>query len=54
MGSPGDHRSWLLECTTMLMLGKDLLKIVRPSGRKLVITQPKSVKKYNEIVEQQF
>ena len=54
MESPGDHRSWLIEVTTTSMLGKDLLKIVRPPGRRLVTTQPKSVRKYNEIVEQQF
>ena len=54
MESPGDHRSWLVECTTRSMLGEDLLKIVRPPGRKPVTTQPKYVKRYNEIVEQQF
>ena len=54
MESPGDHRSWLIEVTTRSMLGRDLLKIVRPPGRKLVSTQPRSVKRYNEIVEAQF
>ena len=29
-------------------------KIVRPPGRRLVSTQPRSVRRYNEIVEQQF
>ena len=36
------------------MLGKDLLKIVRPPGRKLGSTQPRAVKRYNKIVEEQF
>ena len=52
--SPGDHRSWLIDVITRSMLGKDLLKIVRPPGRRLVTMQPKSVKRYNKIVEQQF
>ena len=54
MESPGDHRSWLIEVTTRSMLGRDLLKIVRPPGRKLVTTQPRTVKRYNKIVEEQF
>ena len=36
------------------MLGTDLLKIVLPLGRRLVSSQPKSVKTYNDIVEKQF
>ena len=54
MESPGDHRSWIIEVTTRSMLGKDLLKIVRPPGRGLVSSQPKSVKTYNDTVEKQF
>ena len=45
----GDHRSWLLEVTTRSMIGRELLKIVRPPDRRLVSTQPKSVKTYNQI-----
>ena len=36
------------------MIGQELLKMVRPPGRMLVSTQPKSVKTYNQIVEKQF
>ena len=54
MESPGDHRSWLIEVTTRSMLGRDLLKIVRPPGRKLVTTQPRTVKRYNKIVEDRW
>ena len=43
-----------MDVTTRSMLGRELLKIVRPPGRRLVSTQPSSVRKYNEIVEQQF
>ena len=54
LDSTGDHRSWIVDVSTRPMLGKDLLKIVRPPGRRLVSTQPRSVRRYNEIVEQQF
>jgi len=54
MKSPGDHRGWIIEVTTRSMLGKDLLRITRTPGRKLVSTQPRSVKRYNESVEKQF
>ena len=43
-----------MEVTTRSMIGRELLKIVRPPGRRLVSTQPKSVKTYNQIVEKQF
>ena len=54
LDSTGDHRSWLVDVTTRSMLGRDVLKIVRPPGRRLVSTQPSSVRRYKEIVEQQF
>ena len=54
LDSTGDHRSWLLEITTRSMIGRELLKLARPPGRRLVITQPRSVKTYNQIVEKQF
>ena len=54
LDSTGDHRSWLVELTTRSMLGRELLKIVRPPGRRLVSTQPRSVRRYNEMVEQKF
>ena len=54
MESTEEHRSWLIEITTRSMLGRELLKIVRPPGRRLVITQPWSVTMYNKTAEQQF
>ena len=36
------------------MLGRELLKIVRPPGRRLVSNQQRSVKTHNEMVEKQF
>ena len=54
LDSTCDHRSWLLAVTTRSMLGYELLKIVRPPGRRLVTTQPRSVKTYTEIVKNQF
>ena len=54
LDSTCDHRIWLLEVTARSMLGCELLKIAKPPGRRLVSTQPRSVKTYNEIVEKQF
>ena len=54
MENPGDHSSWLIEVTTRSMLGKDILKTVRPPGRMLVGTQPRAAKRYNKLVEEQF
>ena len=54
MESTGEHRSWLIEITTRSMLGRERLKNVRPPGRRLVSTQPRSVETYNKTVEQQF
>ena len=36
------------------MLGHELLKIVRPPGRRLMSAQPRSLTMYNKTVEQQF
>ena len=36
------------------MLGKRLLKIDCPSGRRLVMSNHKAVSRYNKIVEEQF
>ena len=44
LDSTGDHRSWLLEVATRSMLRRELLKIVRPPGRRLVSIPPTSVK----------
>ena len=46
LDSTGDHRSWLVDVTTRSMLGRDVLKVVRPPGRRLVSTQPSSVRRY--------
>ena len=54
LDSTGDHMIWLLEVTTRSIIGQELLKIVRPPCRRLVGTQPRSVKTYNQIVERQF
>merc|ERR1711966_517118 len=46
--------SWRVQEATEVVLGRELLKIVRPSERRLASTQPRSVETYNEIVEKQF
>ena len=54
MESPGGYRSWLMEVTTRSMLCKDLLNIVRLPRSRLVPTQAHSVKRYNDIADEQF
>jgi hypothetical protein len=52
--SPGDHRSLLFDISTCSLLGKFRYKICRPVSRRLVTSQVDSVKRYNEIVREQF
>ena len=52
--STGDHRAFIIEATTRSLIGQNLLKISRPAGRRLVMSQPQAVNRYNQIVEEQF
>jgi hypothetical protein len=52
--SPGNHRSLLFDVSTRSLLGKFRYKICRPVSRRLVTSQADSVKRYNEIVQEQF
>ena len=52
--SPGDHRTLLIDITTRSMLGEFKPKIVRPVGRRLVMSNWYCVQRYNHIVEEQF
>ena len=54
ISSPGDHRAFIIEATTRSLTGEHLLKISRPAGRRLVMSQPRAVNRYNQIVEEQF
>jgi hypothetical protein len=52
--SPGDHRSLCFDISTCSLLGEFKHKICRPVSRRLVTSQQSSVKRYNEIVREQF
>ncbi len=52
--SPGDHRSLCFDISTRSLLGDFKHKICRPVSRHLVTSQQLSVKRYNEIVREQF
>jgi hypothetical protein len=52
--SPGDHRSLYIDISTCSLLGEFRYKICRPVSRRLVTSQSSWVKRYNEIVYEQF
>ncbi len=52
--SPGDHRSLCFDISTRSFLGKFRYKICRLVSQRLVTSEPSSVKRYNEIVHEQF
>ncbi len=52
--SPGDHRSLCFDIFTCSLLGDFKHKICHPVSRRLVTSQQSSVKRYNEIVYEQF
>jgi hypothetical protein len=52
--SPGDHRSFIIDISTRLLLGNFRYKVCRPVSRCLVTSQQQSVNRYNQIVQEQF
>jgi hypothetical protein len=52
--SLGNHRLFLINVLTRLLLGVYKYKVCRPVSRQLVTSQARSVKRYNEIVPKQF
>jgi hypothetical protein len=52
--SPGDHRSFIIDISTCLLLGEFRFKVCRPVSRRLVTSQQQSVDRYNKIVRDQF
>ncbi len=51
---PGDHRAFILDISTRLLLGKFRYKICRPVSHRLITSQQSSVDEYNRIVREQF
>jgi hypothetical protein len=52
--SPGDHRSFVLDVSMQSLLGVYRYRVCRPVSRRLVSSQESSVKRYNEIIQEQF
>jgi hypothetical protein len=52
--SPGDHRLFIIDISTCLLLGEFRFKVCRPINRCLVTSQQQSVDRYNTIVRDQF
>jgi hypothetical protein len=52
--SPGDHRSFILDISTRSLLGVYQYKVCRPVSQQLVTSQESSVRRYNEIITEQF
>jgi hypothetical protein len=52
--SLGDHRSLCFDISSHSLLDEFRYKICRPVSRRLVTSQPSSVKRYNKIVREQF
>ena len=53
INSPGNYRAWTIEASTKSVIGEHLHKIERLCGRRLVMSNHKAVKRYNEIVKEQ-
>jgi hypothetical protein len=52
--SPGDHRSFIIDLSTHLLLGDFRYKVCQPVSRCLVTLQQQSVDRYNQIVQEKF
>jgi hypothetical protein len=48
--SPGDHRLFIIDILTKLLLGEFRYKVCRPISRCLVTSQQQSVDRYKKIV----
>ena len=46
--SPGDHLAAVFDIRWRVLLGEDIMQIVKPTGRRLTGRLPKSQKKYNK------
>jgi hypothetical protein len=52
--SLGDHRSFVLDVSTRSLLGVHSYKVCLPVSCRLVTSQESSVKRYNEMIQEQF
>jgi hypothetical protein len=54
LDSPGDHRAFIIDISTRLLLGEFRYKVCCPVSRCLITSQQGSVDEYNRIVREQF
>jgi hypothetical protein len=54
LDSPGNHRAFIIDVSTRLLLGEFRYKICRPVSHRLITSQQSSVDEYNRIVREQF
>ena len=54
INSPGNPRAWVIEVSTRSIIGEHLRKIDRPAGRRVVMSNHKAMRRYNEIIKEQF
>ena len=54
LDSPGDHRAFIIDISTISLLGKFWYKVCRPVSRCLITSQQGLVNEYNRIVNDQF
>ncbi len=54
LDSPGDHRGFIIDISTRLLLGEFCYKVCWPVSCRLITSQQSSVNKYNRIVREQF
>jgi hypothetical protein len=52
--SPGDHRSFIIDVLTCLLLGDFRYTVFQPVSKCIIISQQQSVDRYNQIVQEQF
>ena len=52
--SIGDHISWMVELTTISVLGPNLLRTQRSIGKRLVMSNQKVVRRFNDLVTVKF
>jgi hypothetical protein len=54
LDSPGNHRAFIIDISTRLLLGEFRYKVCRPVSCRLITSQQSSIDEYNRIVQEQF
>jgi hypothetical protein len=54
LDSPGNHCAFIIDIATRSLLGEFRYKVCRPVSHRLIMSQQRSVDKYNRIVQEHF